>query len=246
MRDIPVGFVPGLGRRRTTTRPTFPRSYVIPAGDAPSAPRRPAKRLVDLLIASNGRVTQAKAAVHRRRQVLRRPAPTSSTCTSRKRGLVNTLLEPGLDITDRVDDLYAGPAGWSQALTWGATVDTLVSELPAVADRARARRRGHLRSSRPRTRDLVLDPRDAEDVLAINALLGQGVKLTRLTDGSVLIPASARAAARRRQAQTRGLTLTSAPASWSGATIADKVVVAYAGGSEVRDSCSALGFEAKR
>ena len=47
-----------------------------------------------------------------------------------KRGIVNSLLEPGLDITDRVDDLYAGPAGWSHALTWGATVDTLVDRDP--------------------------------------------------------------------------------------------------------------------
>ena len=90
----------------------------------------------------------------------------------------------------------------------------------------------------------MLDPRDAEDVLAINALLAQGVKVTRLADGSVLIPASARAAALT-EAQTRGLTLTSAPASWSGSTIADKVVVAYAGGSEVRDVLAALGFTTK-
>ena len=48
---------------------------------------------------------------------------------------------------------------------------------------------------RPAT--VVLDPRDAEDVLAINALLGQGVKVTRLTDGSVLVP-RARGDARRR------------------------------------------------
>ena len=90
----------------------------------------------------------------------------------------------------------------------------------------------------------MLDPRDAEDLLAINALLAQGVKLTRLSDGSVLIPASARTAALT-EAQTRGLTLTSAPASWSGSTIADKVVVAYAGGSEVRDVLGQLGFTTK-
>ena len=61
----------------------------------------------------------------------------------------------------------------------------------------------------------------------------------------MLIPASARTAALT-EAQTRGLTLTSAPASWSGATIADKVVVAYAGGSEVRDVLGQLGFTTKQ
>ena len=106
-KDIPVGFVPGWGpediykgapsRARTSSRPV-----------SASAPRRPSERLVDLLIASGGRVTVAKAAVHRRRPLLPgglvhpRPAPA-------QRGLVNSLLEPGLDLTDRVDDLYAGP-----------------------------------------------------------------------------------------------------------------------------------------
>ena len=59
----------------------------------------------------------------------------------------------------------------------------------------------------------------------------------------MLVPSSA---ARRRTAQAsqRGLHAQAAPASWSGATIADKVVVAYTGGSEVRDMLAALGFEA--
>jgi hypothetical protein len=240
-KDIPDNFVPGWGPE-DNYKTTFPRSYVIPAGAAQrSGPA--AKRLVDLIIQSNGRVTQAKAAFTAGGKQY---AAGSYVIDMHQplRGLVNTLLEPGLDITDRVDDLYAGPAGWSHALTWGATVDTLQSELPAVeTERVFS---GAITSVVPTSRaDLVLDPRDAEDVLAINALLAQGIKLTRLSDGSVLIPASARAAALS-EAQARGLTLTSAPASWSGSTIADKVVVAYAGGSEVRDVLKALGFEAKQ
>ena len=238
--DIPDGFVPGWGPE-DNYKTTFPRSYVIPAGPAQRSAAA-AKRLVDLIIESNGRVTQAKAPFTAGGKQY---AAGSYVIDMHQplRGIVNTLLEPGLDITDRVNDLYAGPAGWSHALTWGATVDTLVDELPAVeTERVYS---GAVVSSVPAERtDLVLDPRDAEDVLAINALLDQGVKLTRLSDGSVLIPASARAAALE-QAQTRGLTLTSAPASWNGATIDDKVVVAYVGGSEVRDVLKALGFEIK-
>ena len=99
---------------------------------------------MDLLINSNGRVTRGQG---------RRSPPTASSYPAGSyiidlhqphRGLVNTLLEPGLDITDRVDDLYAGPAAWSQGLTWGATVDTLETELPGRRDRARALRRDHL------------------------------------------------------------------------------------------------------
>ena len=54
-REIPDGFVPGWGPEDNYTT-TFPRSYVIPAGARQrSAPA--AKRLVDLLIGSGGRVT---------------------------------------------------------------------------------------------------------------------------------------------------------------------------------------------
>ena len=90
-----------------------------------------------------------------------------------KRGLVNSLLEPGIDLTDRVDDLYAGPGAWSQGLTWGATVDTLWSELPTVArERVYAGvAAGQLPAGNP---DLLLDPQDAADLLALNALLGAG------------------------------------------------------------------------
>jgi len=102
---------------------------VIPAGDGQrSAPA--AKRLVDLLVNSGGRVTQAKAAFTANGKsyaagtyILDMHQP--------KRGLVNSLLEPGIDLTDRVDDLYAGPGAWSQALTWGATVDSTGAREPA-------------------------------------------------------------------------------------------------------------------
>src|SRR4051812_42419466 len=240
LRDIPVGYVEGWGEEDKYGT-TFPRSYVIPAGTAQrSAPA--VKRLVDLLIASGGRVTQAKAPF----TAGGKPYAAGSYVLDMhqpKRGLVNALLEPGVDITDRVDDLYAGPGGWSQALTWGATVDTLWDAAPTV-ETERVYAGVAVGSVAAGFGDLVLDPQDAEDLLAINALLGQGVKLTRLSDGSVLVPSSARMAAEA-QATTRSLTLTAAPSSWTGAPLDDKVVVAYNGGSEVRDTLAALGFQAE-
>ena len=231
------------GARRTTTRTTFPRSYVIPAGARQrSAPA--VKRLVDLLIASGGRVTQAKAAFTAGGNTY----PAGSYILDMhqpKRGIVNSLLEPGIDITDRVDDLYAGPGGWSQALTWGATVDTLWDALPGGRDRARASRAWPSAVLAARHGDLLLDPQDAEDLLAINALLDQGVKrhaaVRRLGARARQRP---RARPRRRRRST-ALTFKAAPASWSGATLDDKVVVAYNGGSEVRDTLAALGFEGR-
>jgi hypothetical protein len=92
--------------------------------------------------------------------------------------------------------------------------------------------------------DLRLDPQDAADLLAVNALLAQGVKVSRLEDGSVWVPRSARDQAAA-QAGAHGVTFTAAPSAWRGATLADKVVVAYTGGSEVRDTLAALGFEGR-
>ena len=210
-RAIPDGFVPGWGPEDNYTT-TFPRSYVIPAGERQrSAPA--AKRLVDLLIGSGGRVWQATAAF----TAGGRNYPAGSYVIDMhqpKRGIVNSLLEPGLDITDRVDDLYAGPAGWSHALTWGATVDTLVSENPTVEkERVSA---GAAQGVVPAgDTDLQLDPQDAADFLTINSLLDAGVKVTRLSDGTVLVPRAARALAQA-EATKNGTTFKAPPASWSG------------------------------
>ena len=237
-RTIPDNFVPGWGPEDNYTT-TFPRAYVIPAGARQrSAPA--VKRLVDLLLGSGGRVTQATAAF----TAGGNSYPAGSLVIDMhqpKRGIVNSLLEPGLDITDRVDDLYAGPAGWSHALTWGATVDTLQT-LPAVATE-RIFAGSATGSVAAGNSDLLVDPQDASDFLAINALHAAGVKLTRLSDGRVLVPGSARALAQTVATQ-HGTTFTAAPSSWSGVPV-DKVVVAYTGGSEVRDTLGFVGFESR-
>jgi hypothetical protein len=238
-REIPDGYVPGWDAE-DNYKTTFPRSYVIPAGEGQhSAPA--AKRLVDALTAGDARVLQAKAPF---------TAGGKSYAAGSyivdmhqpKRGLVNMMLEPGLDITDRVSDLYSGPAGWSHGYTWGATVDALVTEVPAVdSERVFS---GSAPGALPAgNTDLLLDPQDAADLLALNELLEQGVKVHRLPNGTVLVPASARALAAAEAAE-HGSTFTAPPSSWSGGEL-DKVVVAYNGGVEVRDTLAALGFEAR-
>jgi hypothetical protein len=91
----------------------------------------------------------------------------------------------------------------------------------------------------PGRTDLRLDPQDAADLLAVNALPADGVAVTRLADGSVVIPASARRAAAL--AKKHGVTFTAAPPRWRGTRL-DDVVVGYVGGPEPRDTLLALGF----
>jgi Zinc carboxypeptidase len=239
LRELPDGFVPGWGPEdRYTTQ--FPRSYVIPAGSRQhSAPA--AARLVDLLVNSGGRVTQATTEF----RVSGKRYPAGSYVIDLhqpKRGLVNSLLEPGYDLTDRVDDLYAGPAAWSQGLTWGATVDTLWQELPRVP--VVRVHDGVSVGSLPRGDvDLRLDPQDATDLLTVNALLAAGVPVTRLVDGTVVVPKSARAKAAG-LVREYGVTFTPAPHHWRGTRL-DQVVVGYTGGAETRDTLRALGFAAR-
>ena len=105
-----------------------------------------------------------------------------------KRGIVNSLLEPGLDITDRVDDLYAGPGGWSQALTWGATVDTLVSEIPTVETERVFAGAATRRCPTGEHRTCCSTRRTPRTCSRSTRCSAQGVKVTRLSDGSVLVP----------------------------------------------------------
>ncbi|GIF63989.1 hypothetical protein Ais01nite_20240 [Asanoa ishikariensis] len=240
LRDIPDEYVPGWGQE-DNYQTVFPRSYVIPTGPGQHS-ETAAARLVDLLVDSGGRVTQAK----RDFRVGRKTYQAGSYVVDLhqpKRGLVNSLLEPGIDLTDRVDDLYAGPAAWSQGLTWGATVDTLWSTLPDV--RLERVYDGEAEGYLPGDGDLRLDIQDATDLLAVNSLLDKGVKVYRLTDGSVAIPGTRtnrRLAAH--EVREHDVTFERAPRRWSG-TLLDEVVVGYVGAAEERDTLLDIGFEAR-
>ncbi|WP_229074649.1 M14 family zinc carboxypeptidase [Actinoplanes sp. DH11] len=241
LRDVPDGYVPGWGPE-DDYRTEFPRSYVIPAGDRQHSAVA-AARLVDLLIGSGGRVRQAE----RPFRAGGRSYPAGSYIVDLhqpKRGIVNSLLEPGADITDRVSDLYAGPAGWSQGLTWGATVDTLWKELPRV--RSEQVRDGVVRGGYPAGRvDYRLDVQDAADLRAVNDLLDAGARVHRLADGSVVVPWSAGAERLVRAAvKEHRVSFERAPRRWSG-TLLDEVVVGYVGGVEARDTLADTGFEAR-
>jgi hypothetical protein len=240
LRDIPDGYVPGWGPE-DDYRTEFPRSYVIPAGDRQHSAVA-AARLVDLLIGSGGRVWQATSSFRAGGTAY----PEGSYVIDLhqpKRGIVNSLLEPGADITDRVSDLYAGPAGWSQGLTWGATVDTLWSSLPRVP--VKRIHDGVVRGSLPDGRvDYQLDIQDAADLRAVNDLLDGGAPVYRQADGSVVVPHASRRLVKS-VAREYDVTFEKAPKRWSG-TLLDEVVVGYVGGVEARDTLADTGFEARQ
>ncbi len=189
-KQVPLDIVPGFGPEDVYTT-TFPRAYVIPAGGRQRSVTA-AARLVDHLIANDVRVEQAKRAF----SANGKHYPEGSYIVDMhqpKRGIANVMLEPGADITPRVDSMY-DISGWSHALLWGATVDS-VQGRDLRAD-SRPVDKADLDGSVARTnRPLSLRVTDGREIQAVNELLGQGVQVTWAQDGTAVIPASARRAA---------------------------------------------------
>jgi hypothetical protein len=239
LRRIPDGFVPGFGPEdRYATR--FPRAYVIPAGSSQRSAVA-AARLVDLLVDHDVRVRQATRSFG----LAGRTYPAGSYVVDMhqpKRGLANAMLETGKDLSSDVPVMY-DIAGWSHRLLWGASVDIVA--------------RGDLRvSSRPVAvasptggvdgapgLDLAVTVRDGKDAAAVNDLLGRGIELRRRTDGTVIVPASARVAARQ-VADRYGVRFTTAPAGEPGAVL-DRLTVAAAVAPDELFVLREMGFDVR-
>ncbi|WP_460407277.1 M14 family zinc carboxypeptidase [Actinophytocola sediminis] len=239
LRELPDDFVPGFGPEdRYTTE--FPRAYVIPAG-ASQRSAVAAARLVDLLVAHDVRVRQATKGF----ALAGRHYPAGSYLVDLrqpKRGLANAMLEAGKDLSADVPVMY-DIAGWSHRLLWGASVDIV--------------RDGALRvPTRPVTvaaptggvdvapgLDLAISVRDGKDAGAVNDLLGRGIELRRLADGSVVVPASARVAASQ-VADRYGARFTPAPAGERGAVL-HRLTVAAAVAADELFVLREMGFDVR-
>ncbi|WP_046501623.1 M14 family zinc carboxypeptidase, partial [Streptomyces odonnellii] len=184
--------VPGIGPEDVYTT-TFPRAYVIPAGEGQRSATA-AARLVDHLIANDVRVERAVAGF----RLAGRSYPAGSYVVDMhqsKRGIANVILSEGRDISADVSTMY-DISGWSLGLLWGASVDkvaTVSGGLPlpgrtvdsaAPTGSVAGGSRGH--------GDLLLRLDDPKELAALNSLLAQGVSVRRAADGSAIVPSSAR------------------------------------------------------
>ncbi|WP_233358762.1 M14 family zinc carboxypeptidase [Thermomonospora amylolytica] len=234
-KQVPEGIVPGFGPEDVYNT-TFPRAYVIPAGTGQrSAPA--AARLVDHLIANDVRVQRATKAF----RLGGRTYPAGSYVVDMhqpKRGMANVLLEAGADISPRVDSMY-DISGWSLSHLWGATVDPIQNgDLKGV--KARQVSAAGPAGAVPSSGDLALRLDDPKEVSALNDLLGQGVEATWSGDGSVRIPASARAAAET-VADRYGVRFARAAGADGGEPLR-KLRVAAAGSADDVFSLQEMGF----
>ena len=217
----------------------YPRAYVIPVrDDQRSAPA--AARLVDHLIANGVEVRTTREEV----TVDGTTYPVGSYIVDMhqaRRGLANTMIGRGTDISDRVDSMY-DISGWSLADLWGADVATLPegSGMPSAGKPIGAA----IPSGRVSGEgDLLLQLNDPTDLASLNYLTRSGVAVEWLGDGSVLVPEDASEQAEA-AADSFGSTFGAAPEGASG-TVVDEMVVAAAASPDELWAMEEMGFEVR-
>ena len=219
--------LPDVAGARDVWTTDYPRAYVIPSGDAQrSAPA--AARLVDHLVADGVEVRRLAAPA----RIDGTTYPAGSYVVDLHqplRGMANTVLGPGTDISERVEAMY-DISGWSMGLLWGADVVTVPagSALPAVGEPVGgAAPTGSVEGSGT---GWVLSLDDPADVAALTDVLRDGVTVEWLDDGSVLLPRDVDAQA---LAHEHGVHLAAAPRGTSGEPL-DRLTVGVAGTPEER------------
>ena len=223
----------------------LPRAYVIPVG-AQQRSTSDAERLVRQLLFHDVEVDQLTRAV----RIDGVTYPAGSYVVGMRqplRGLANSLLDTGSDISEKVPTMY-DIAAWSYSHLWGATVVKAGTVTQPVVPRTRAvsaptRDGGVTRTAAHLTFPLA----GVQDHQALNELLRRGVTVRLLADGTPVLgrdTAVVREIARRYDvrmtpataAQVRRLALASTKTL-------DSLRVAYTGNQDDQLSLRELGYD---
>ena len=179
-----------LGDNGKTFLQDYPRAYVIPAerrGDAAAA------RLAQFLLDNDVEVHQA-----------RRPFTAGGTTYpagsyvvdlhQAKRGLANTILDVGRDVTTDFPTMYDISA-WSQAHLWGAPVAAVPAgsslDVRALSPLSSVAPTGWVAPGQPA--HYGFDAGTLAGIRAVNAFVAAGVTVRRTAGGVFTVPGSARA-----------------------------------------------------
>lgn len=237
-RPVTEDLLPETGPEDVYTT-DFPRAYVVPTGEGQRS-EAAAARLVEQLLAHDVEVRRADRAF----TAGGRTYPEGSYLVDMhqaKRGMANTLLGPGTDISDRVEAMY-DIAGWSHALLWGADVHAVPAPAPlrvnttAVTDVPAT---GGVEGGG----DWALELLDPADVAALNSLLAADVPARLRPDGTVVVPAAAGRDVRW-AARQFGVSFVPAGPGEEGVPLDDLTVGAAADPQE-RWALAEMGFEVR-
>jgi hypothetical protein len=101
----------------------YPQAYVIPLGSGQRS-NPEANRLVEWLLFNGAEVERLEKPYSYAGQTLEEGSYVV-WMTQVRRGLIDTALGIGQDVSDRISILYAPPAAWSHGYLWGADVITV-------------------------------------------------------------------------------------------------------------------------
>jgi hypothetical protein len=194
-QPIPPELLPAYEQYQDLMIQEFPAAYVIPVGaEWQISPHQPA-RLVDFLLFNGVEVEQAVQPFTL--DGVAYPAGSYVVwLTQPKRGLANTILDAGLDLSG-IPGLYfySPPAVWSNPYLWGVTVATMEEPLEIVT-------RGISGANPPRgsvagngSGAYAFYPTSIAAIQATNALIARGSELYRVPEPAVVGGTAVRAGA---------------------------------------------------
>jgi len=180
----------------------YPRAHVIEVGEGQRSDAE-ARRLVQFLLANGIEVESLNRSYKYGGGTLAKGSYVV-WMDQALRGLANTLLSVGDDISDRVTQLYAPPGAWSNGFLWGADVVTIPRSPVFKPSTKPVNKPGNVKGGvRPGKSSSYALPIDSvAAVRTINDLVGAGVSAEFATEsfedhsgatlpaGSVIFPAS--------------------------------------------------------
>jgi hypothetical protein len=154
----------------------YPQAYVIPVGEGQRSDAE-ANRLVEWLLFNDIEVHKLR----RDAQFGGRTFDENSYVVfmaQPRRGLADTALGAGVDISSRIQRLYAAPAAWSHGSLWGADTVTIPDGARFKPPTERIERPTRLRGSVPSgtAAGYTLEIDSPTAVRAVNELVGAGVE----------------------------------------------------------------------
>ena len=153
----------------------YPTAHVIPVGAGQRSDAE-ANRLVEWLLANGIEVGQTTADSTYGAQTFAKGSYVVAM-TQPRRGLANTALGIGDDISASITQLYAPPAAWSHGYLWGADIVTIPRGAAFQPPQRRIDRPGHLTGGvdSGKADRYVLEIDSPTAVRALNQLVGAGV-----------------------------------------------------------------------
>jgi Zinc carboxypeptidase len=159
----------------------YPQAYVIPVGDGQRSDAE-ANRLVEWLLFNDIEVDELERDYRFGAQTFEEGSYVVRMAQVR-RGLADTALSLGTDISDRIQRLYAPPAAWSHGYLWGADTVTIPDGATFSPRTDEVRRPNKLKGSLPKGKvvgyTLQIDSPTA--VRALNDLVRAGADTSLAT-----------------------------------------------------------------